>query len=222
MARKAHDLFSLLQSRGGRGGRSGRRTSGGLLSGFTSILAGILPAGGGRNRDVTRSRGRGTTLNGPAIAAVVFASLLIGYLLGDAFPWRQRPSSELNAGVHSERQAQVPGPLNNGGEMSAAEECKKLAAKALLVCVAGSDDRQRVSAVSRYLRSQGLDKARCLQKWLKTGESYWLSVVYFEGEKDAGQVVQRLQEVQFPADLVAQVEPCKNRKEGWPVVIDVE
>jgi hypothetical protein len=81
LVRKASDLFGLLQTRGrGRNWRSGG-------SGFFSRL-GIFSRFGGafRSRRSDPGPARGMRFGSAATAAIAFACLGLGYLLGDRFP----------------------------------------------------------------------------------------------------------------------------------------
>ncbi|GAB4164187.1 MAG: hypothetical protein Fur0037_29410 [Planctomycetota bacterium] len=207
VARKAHDLFSLLQT---RGARSARRPRGvwGSLWGFASGSG----SSGSRSRD--DGRRRRIALSGPALAAIVFASLGAGYLVGDSFPMRQS-GTDLNA-EGQRRAGIVPTSLKNAGEMSAEEECRKLGSNALLVSFHGdsaSERRDEASAMARFLRSQGLDKARILKIWVEE-QTRWLAVVYYANDEEKRLSRQRLLSIRFPPEYG--VDRFKKLIDGWP------
>lgn len=213
LARKAHDLFSLLQSRG----RSGRRSGGGFLASLGSLFGGLLPQK--RHRDPVRSRGHGITLNGPTIAGIVFACLGIGYLLGDAFPLRAG-GKDLNATQRrAEVTAEVPGLLTEAVELTPSQECEKLGDRALGIWASGgAQARDGASRVARFLRTQGL-QGRTYQVWSKEGTNAWFAVAYFAPEQETA-VRQKLLGLEFPAEFG--IETVKKEVAGWPRTVRIE
>lgn len=220
MAHKSNDLFSLLSSRGRGRSRSGRR-SGGLFAGVTGFLGALLPKPT-RHKDVTRPRHQGVTLNGLSMAGIVFACLGVGYLLGDAFPLRAG-GRDLNASlVKGPPEAQKPGMIRAGGELSEEEECARLSGNALTVGYFGGDDRAKAAAIAKWLRGKGLDKARIYKQWLddSDGTSYWVALVYYKDAADEAVARQALLTAAFPREFG--IDGFKIKREGWPWEMPVE
>src|SRR5262249_15282415 len=161
--RKASDLFTLLQSRGGGRGASGRMGPG-ILGSMMGWFSGL--GGGKRRRFDGGGRGRMMQFSSLALAGIVFASVGAGYLLGDAFPMGGRTSAVRSQGGQ-EPKGLPPQVLGSPASLDrfrlpAEKECDALSKECYVVASYGSGDQARAQAgnLALLLRSRGIDTAR--------------------------------------------------------------
>lgn len=224
MVRKASDLFGLLQTRGrGRSWRSGG-------SGFFARFGGVFGSGF-RSRRSDPGPARSARFGSGATAAIAFACLGLGYLLGDRFPLGgARDPLQTGAGRgEQERAPQRPallgekdsagkeapaGPAGDAGNVPTAEDIKPLRPKAWL-CAAYRDstDGREALAAARHLARNGLSLARPYRLWSKDGVPVWTTVVYFDGEAEKTAAVELLRTVPAPDSLF---EHYRTGPTGWP------
>jgi hypothetical protein len=218
MARKASDLFTLLQSRGGGRGASGRSGSGilGQMMGWLQGLAGPkrrrFDGGGGR---------RALQFSGMALLGIVFASVGAGYLLGDAFPLGGKGSA-LRGPNRQEQGGVAPQVLGGPAagvdkyRLSPDKECDTLTKQFYVVANYGEDGRAQASELALLLRSNGVETARPYLFWKPHA---WITVVYFEVDQ-AEAVRQKL--LQMP-DLAGHPRFAADRKriKDWPPALAV-
>jgi hypothetical protein len=212
MARKSNDLYSLLQSR--RGG-SRRSTSGGGILGWLTGLLGSL--------SVRRSRAdlgpvRGVTLSGPTLAALAFASLGTGYLLGDAFPMGPKDGGEAALRVAARNEGTRPGPIGGQGmdafRLSPEAEVEPLSSQAYFLAVFAEDQRPKASDLALYLRSRGIDTARPY-RFARGGRHFWVTLAYFDGAPAGDELRRKLLQVP-PSPEQPEFTEFRNSTEGWP------
>jgi hypothetical protein len=216
MARKASDLFTLLQSRGGGRGASGRSGPGlfGSMMGWFSSLGGPK-----RRRFDGGGRGRMVQFSSLALAGIVFASVGVGYLLGDAFPMGGK-NSPLRSQGRQEPQGTVPQVLGNPAvnldkyRLSPDKEADVLSKQcfALAMYEEGDRDREQAADLALQLRAHGIATARPFLLW---NPRHWLTVAYYEDAEQAQAVREKL--LQVP-ELAAhpQFGAIRKKTPDWP------
>lgn len=238
MARKASDLFSLLQSRGrGRGGSSRRSAGGAIGKVFGSVTGAVRGLMGSRGTDVGRgsrsSRSAGNTIrmSGLGMAGIAFLCLGVGYLLGDAFPLsgqaalRAGTSTDAGKGSGTEgagpRQPVRPGPIGNqgpnGGAAADDGSFAPLTNEGFFLAAFGNGQKQRAVDLAAHLRGQGIDSVRAY--WYQAGsDSQWVTVAYFDGPANAAKTRADLLKVPGPA-ADPEFENVRKRTKDWPPVV---
>lgn len=216
MARKASDLFTLLQSRGGGRGASGRP---GILGQVTGWLNGLF--GSSKRRYHDGGGRRAMQFSSTALLGIVFASLGVGYLLGDAFPLAGRAA--LRRGPPQDPGPVRPHVIKTGVEafrLDATEECKPVSKQAYIAAWYGGDtegERSSASALALQLRAEGLETARPFRVW--NGEaSNWAVMAYFEGSDAAAEVRKKIVSVAagYP-ELMAVRKLLEAKNKDWPL-----
>jgi hypothetical protein len=228
MARKASDLFTLLQSRGSGRGASGR-SGPGILGQMTGWLLGLV--GPKRRRFDGGGSRRALQFSGIALAGIVFASLGAGYLLGDAFPLGGKgpalrgPSREQPGGVAP----QVLAGNGSGLEryrLTPETECKPLARQGYLLGVFGEGEAARAEAsnLALRLRAEGIDSARPYRVWMKNGRQPWTVLAYYDGGAEGADGVRRkvMAAVARVPDLAQSQQVATEKKRDWPEALAVE
>jgi hypothetical protein len=202
VARKSSDFMSLLAHRGaGRGRRSGFWTQ------FTGSLRALLP------RPELRI-GRGSSRSGLVVGAAAFGCLLVGYLLGNAFPLVPGGG---RGGLKAEGPGTGPrteGPRTEGvapGIIGEQEDLRPLAGTCLLT--AYYSDLAGAAAAARQLHQHGLPKARPCEVKTKDGQSRWGLVVYYEGPRERDEAVASLGSVPAPDPLF---DRFRKTQQDWP------
>jgi hypothetical protein len=188
MARKAGDLMSLLAQRG-----SSRRSRSGLLSDVLGTFGRWF-----RRGDVHAPRRRGTPST--ALAVVGLLALGVGYLAGNAFPWRAA-NTDMRMNGGSGRRGVAPGPV---------DEEQPLAKTALVA--AGYRDRTVALAAAHTLQSAGLERARIREGKDQYGP-YWALLVYFEGGPARDAAAKGLKDVKAPDETF---EEFRKTGKDWP------
>jgi hypothetical protein len=190
MARKAGDLMSLLAQRGGA-----RRSRSGFLSDVLGTFGRWF-----RRSDAHAPRRRGTP--GTAFAVVGLFALGVGYLAGNAFPWRAAAADmRMNGG--SGRRGVAPGPV---------DEEQPLAKTALLA--AAYRDRSAALAAAHSLQAApGLDKARIREMPKDQYGPIWALLVYFEGSPARDATAKAMKDVKAPDEAF---EEYRKITKDWP------
>jgi len=190
MARKAGDLMSLLAQRG-----SSRRSRSGLLSDVVGTFGRWF-----RRSDAHAPRRRGTPST--AFAVVGLLALGVGYLAGNAFPWRAA-NADMRMNGGSARRGVAPGPV---------DEEQPLAKSALVA--AGYRDRSAALAAAHALQAEpGLEKARIREMGKDQYGPRWALLVYFEGSPARDATAKALKEVKAPDDAF---EEYRKTAKDWP------
>ncbi len=233
MARKASDLFSLLQSRGkGRGGSSRRSGSGGGTGVVGGALGSVVRAArslfGGSRTDVGRGArasggGRTIRLSGVALAGIAFVCLGVGYLLGDAFPMTANAALRAGPGQQDPGRSEPvrPGPIDGGpkaapGGLDGAD-LAPLTNQVFFLTVFGDGNRQKAFDLAAHLQRNGVASAR--PYWHQDGSgAAWLTVAYYDGPAQARTLRDRLLAVPaLPA--VPEFESTRKTTKDWPLAV---
>ena len=221
MARKASDLFTLLQSRGSGRGASGRSGSG-IFGQMTGWLSGLS---GHRRRRYEGGR-RAMQFSGIALCAIVFASAGVGYLLGDTFPLGGKGAALRSQG-RQEPQGVAPQVLGAASldrfRLPADKESDSLSEDCYVVANYGEGDKARAQAadLALLLRSQGIDAARPYHYW---DQHLWWTVVYYKGSDQADEVRKKLVQVpELPGhpEFAEARTRMQNQRKDWPPAMQV-
>jgi hypothetical protein len=216
VVRKSSDMALLLGARGRLGSRKG--------GGFLSVVRGAFESLTGRSwRSEQRSQ-RGRSIPGWLAGVGVLAAFAGGFLAGGRFGG---PSSVGNpaaggSGLHAQGTQQQAGGQNGAGAPTGTQpsvldsgDLAKLSSHALAVC--GYKQIADAKATCTTLRSRGLERARPYE--VKQGaETYWLVVVYYDGDSQRQETIQLLQSLTATEapDVLAARASAENRGQAWP------
>jgi hypothetical protein len=190
MARKAGDLMSLLAQRG-----SARRSRSGFLSAVVGTFGRTF-----RRADPHAQRRRG--MPSTTLAMVGLLGLGIGYLGGNAFPWRPA-NADMRMNGAGGRRGIAPGPVDDEQPL----------AKTALVA-AGYRDRSAALAAAHTLQAApGLEKARIREMAPDQYGPQWALLVYFEGPPARDATAKALKDVKAPDDTF---EDYRKTLKDWP------
>lgn len=195
MVRKTSDIALLLGSRG-----RVRKPSG-----FAKVMRGLFDGWSGRSawREERPARGRSV----PAWIAVagLVAAFGGGYLVGGSFA----APAPGDAALHAPR-GRSPAMIEF--------DSRPLASNAFVVAaypdVPVADARDRAAALSGFLRSRGLEKARPYEYPTDSG-GLWVVAVYFDGDRERAETRDRLTGLPeaVPDESFVQL---RKTEAGWP------
>jgi hypothetical protein len=168
-------------------------------SGFLSALVGTFGRWF-RRGDSHAPRRRG--MPGTTFAVVGLLGLGVGYLAGNAFPWRAA-NADMHMNGANGRRGVPPGPV---------DEEQPLAKSALVA--AGYRDRSAALAAAHALQAApGLEKARIREMTPDQYGPRWALLVYFEGKTACDAAAKALKDVKAPDDAF---EEYRKTSKDWP------
>jgi len=206
------DLYQLLQMRNNGGSVSARRvkTGGG---GFLDTVKGLLPrrarGGGGRRSGARRGTAHSLAVGGPALAAVVFGCLAVGFVLGRALA---PAPGEGDLSVVDPRGAS-PGAqgVSADGAWTPEKEEEKLSDRALVLVTFPPSERHLAADLAEQLRGKGVPNARIL-KVEEGSRAFWLTVVYTGADPDP-RLLNRLRTMREPTQ---KFQKTRQSSPNWP------
>lgn len=236
MARKPKDLYTVLQAqrRSGKGSFRGRAAGGPANKGYgaqslTELLGHLWSWFTGRGRPPAKADAKapaGIVLSGPALAAIVFASLGVGFLLGDMIGLGSGDAGLRAAEKTASRGQETgirPGPMGSGVRLAPTEETRVLADQALFVTRFGADQKETAGSLAEWLRGQGIETARIYLFWPddRSGSSHWLVLAYFDGEEPPDELVQKLRALPANADC-PEFDRQRKSLADWPTPVRIQ
>lgn len=206
MARKTKDLFQLLEKRRSKGSFKIKPDPDpgepvdvlGAVGGWFGGLLGRNPHKRRRTARKGPARANGFLISGPALCGMAFSSLVVGFLLGQAFG---------SSGPNELRAARVPPEWLSGesspGELAPDAQIAVLGefAYPLGQYPVGADEqasREQAERLASYLRTQGLGRTRIFKLYHGEGLRTWLTLYYTEGNAVEQAVIDRLNRIAPP------------------------
>ncbi len=197
-------MVMLLRSRGSGGGR--RRGKSGLFSTLGHGLVRLLGGSSGRRDPGPKNRGA-SLVPGWLALAVALACFGGGYVVrGYVAPVQQ----EIGGGAGLKAGPRAPGVIE--------ADTEPLTSRAFFVAayqeMAADEARSRAMELSRYLRGQGLAKARPYEYPAAAGR-LWVVVVYYDGPTEYKATREQL--LALPADVPDPIfVGLRNHESDWP------